>query len=164
MTPFFAHPTPEDGKVIAFAIDIHLGLLPATVVVKPECLTPGFVNVEYMEALLSHLTPGHPQLPPETPRPYRVSVPRVSLVPLSLLHPLMVSPFLLLATVWHMMHTKAYAMGMNQQVAQLLDWLRAATVDPQLGIAALTSVDLVDATLPQRQGIRMSPVPPPPHH
>ena len=35
-TPSFAQPKPEDGKVLAFARDIRLGLLPATVVVNPE--------------------------------------------------------------------------------------------------------------------------------
>ena len=77
----------------------------------------------------------------------------------------MVSPFLAPATVWHMMHAKSETMGMIQRVAPFLDWLRAATVDPQQGIAALTSVDLADTTLVQRQGIRMRliPLPPPTH-
>ena len=34
VTPSFAQPTPEDGKFLAFARDIQLGLLPATMVVK----------------------------------------------------------------------------------------------------------------------------------
>ena len=75
----------------------------------------------------------------------------------------MVSPFLAPATVWNMMHAKPDSMGMTQRVALFLDWSRAATVDPQQGIATLTSVDLTDATLAQRQGVRMSlaPLPPP---
>ena len=77
----------------------------------------------------------------------------------------MVYPFLAPATAWYMMHTKADNMRMTQWVAPFLDWLRAATVDPQQGIAALTSVDLADTTLVQRQGIRMRliPLPPPTH-
>ena len=39
VTPFFAQPTPKDGKVLAFARDIGLGLLQDTVVVQPEWLT-----------------------------------------------------------------------------------------------------------------------------
>ena len=74
----------------------------------------------------------------------------------------MVSPFLAPDTEWHMMHAKADAMGMTQQVAPFLDWLRVATVDPHQGIAALTSMELADATLAQRQGIRKNLVPPPP--
>ena len=35
-TQSFVQPIPEDGKVLAFARDIHLGILPATVVVQPE--------------------------------------------------------------------------------------------------------------------------------
>ena len=35
-TPSFARPTPEDGKVLAFARDIWLGQLPGTVVMLPE--------------------------------------------------------------------------------------------------------------------------------
>ena len=35
VTPSFSQPTPEDGKVPAFAGDIRLDLLPATVMVHP---------------------------------------------------------------------------------------------------------------------------------
>ena len=59
-----------------------------------------------------------------------------------------------------MIHAKADAMGMTHQVAPFLDWLRAATIDLLQGIAALTSVDLSDANMAQRQGIRTILVPP----
>ena len=113
---------------------------------------------------MARLAPGHMHLPPDTPRPNRVSVPRASLTPLYLVHPLMISPFQAPETTWHMIHAKADAMGMNQRVAPLLDWLREATVDLQKGIATLTIVDLVDATLAHRQEIRtrLAPLPPPP--
>ena len=39
LTPYFAQPAPEDGKFLAFARNIRLGLLPATVVVQPEWFT-----------------------------------------------------------------------------------------------------------------------------
>ena len=100
-----------------------------------------------MEALLTRLAPIHPCLPQDTPRTDRVSVPQSSLSPLSLVHSMMVSPFLFPATTWHMMHAKSNTMGMTQRVAPFLYWLRAATVDPLQGISALTSVDLADATL-----------------
>ena len=115
-----------------------------------------------MQALMSRLAPGNPRLPPETPRPDRISVPRASLDPLSLVHLLIVSPFLAPETVWHMINAKSDAMGMIQQVAPFLDWLRAAMVDTQQGIATLTRVNLTYATLAQRQGIRTRLVPPPP--
>ena len=79
---------------------------------------------------MARLTHRNPCLPLETPRPNRVSLPRESLAPLSLVHLLMVSPFLAPATAWHMMHAKANAMGMTQWVAPFLYWLRAVTVDP----------------------------------
>ena len=41
-------------------------------------------------------------------------------------------------------------MGTTQRMAPFLDWLREATIEPLQGIAALTSVDLADATLEQR--------------
>ena len=41
----FNQPTPEDRRVLAFARDISLRLLLATVVVKPEWLTPEDGNV-----------------------------------------------------------------------------------------------------------------------
>ena len=84
VTPSFAQPTPEIRKVLAFARDIRLGLLPATVVVKPECLTLGEVNVPQasdLEDLIERLAPGHPYLPPDTQRPERVSAPWAYLTP-----------------------------------------------------------------------------------
>ena len=153
VTPSFAQPTPEDGKALTFSQYIRIGLLPETVVVKLEWLTLREFNVPQaadMGALMSHLSPGHPRLPPETPRPYTVSVSRASLAPLSLVHLMMVSPFFAPATACHMMHAKADAIGMTQQVAPFLYWSRAATVDPLQGSAALASVYLADATLAQR--------------
>ena len=61
-----------------------------------------------------------------------------------------------------MMHAKSDAMGMTQQVVPFLDWLRAGTIDPLQGIAALTNVELSDATLAHRQRVRTILVPPPP--
>ena len=150
VTPSFSHPTPQDGKVLTFTRDIHIGFLPATVVVKSQWITLGAVTVPQavdMEALMAHLAPKHPHLPPYTPRLDTVSVTQASLAPLSLLHPMMVSPFLFPETTWHMMHAKSNTMVMTQRVAPFLYWLRAATVDPLQGISALTSVDLSDATL-----------------
>ena len=124
VTPSFAQSTLEDGKVLIFAGDIRLGLVPATLVVNPECLTLGEVNfpqAEDMDDLMARLAPVHPRLTLETPRPNRVSVTQASLSPLSLVHPRMVSPFLAPATAWNMMHTKANAMGMTQRVAPFLD-------------------------------------------
>ena len=64
-----------------------------------------------------------------------------------------------------MIHAKADAVGMTQQVAHFLDWLRATTVDPHQGIAALVSVDLYDSTMAQWNGIRtrLAPLPTPTH-
>ena len=134
MTPSFAQLTPEGKKVLAFSQYIRLGQLPATVVVRPEWLTQIEVTVPRttnMEALLGCLAPGHPRLDADTQNPERVSVQRAYLSPLSLVHPLMVSLFLSPLTAWHMMHMKDDAMGITQRVAPFMDWLRAATVDPQ---------------------------------
>ena len=71
VTPSFAQPTPEDLKVLTFARDTHLGLLPDTVVVQPERITPSEMAVPPvadMEALLDLLAPGHLRIPLETPR------------------------------------------------------------------------------------------------
>ena len=59
-----------------------------------------------------------------------------------------------------MMHAKADAVGMTQQVEHFLDWLRATTVDPHQGIDALTSMDLYDSTMAQWNGIRTRLAPP----
>ena len=77
-------------------------------------------------------------------------MPRSSLAPLSLVHPLMVSSFLELVTVWYMMHAKSDAMGMTQWVEPFLDWLGVATIEPLQVIAALTGVDLADSMLAQQ--------------
>ena len=74
-----------------------------------------------MEALLGRLDLENPRLAAETQRPERVSFPRVSLSPLSLVHPLMVSPFMLPSTTWHMMHTKAYTLGVTHWVTQFME-------------------------------------------
>ena len=95
-----------------------------------------------MEAALACLAPEHPRLAGDTARPERVSVPLLSLSPLSLAQPLMVAPFLSPLNVWHKMHAKIEAMGITQRVILFVEWLRAATVEPQKGINALTSVDL----------------------
>ena len=60
------------------------------------------------------------------------------------------------------MHAKADDMGMTQQVALFLDWLRVGRIEPQKGIATLNRVELANSTLAQSQGIRTSLVPPPP--
>ena len=107
VTLSFAQPTPEDRKVLDFTRDIRLGLLPATVVLQPEWLTPSamaLLPVADMEALLARLAPGQPRLSQDTPITERVYVPQASLSPLSLVHPLMVSLVLVPATTWHMMH------------------------------------------------------------
>ena len=54
--PSFAQPTQEEKKVLAFARDIRIGLLPATVVVYPECLTPGEVAVPQETEMETWLT------------------------------------------------------------------------------------------------------------
>ena len=114
--------------------DIRLGLLPATVVVQPEWLAPEEVGVPRatdMEVLIARLALGYTWLPADTPWPERVSVPRSYLAPLYLVHPLMVSPNLAPATLWHMMHAMSNEVGTKQGVSPFLDWLRATTVKPQ---------------------------------
>ena len=66
-----------------------------------------------MEALIASLVLEHPWLHADTLRPERVSVPQSSLAPLSLMHLLMVSPFLAPAISWHLMHAKADEMGLT---------------------------------------------------
>ena len=51
-----------------------------------------------MDTLLVRLATVHPSLPPDTPITDRVSITQASLVPLSLVHLLMVYPFLAPAT------------------------------------------------------------------
>ena len=158
VTPSFAQPTPESMKVLAFARDIRLGLLPDTVVVQPEWITPEDVTVPqvaYMETLLTRLFPGNPCLPLDTPRTDTFSLPRASPNPLSLVNPLIVSPFPgAVNRVAYDAH-KNDALG-TQRGERFLDWLRAVMIDPLKGIADLTSMDLADAALAQKQGIRTS--------
>ena len=113
VTPSFSQPTVRSSPSRE---DIRLGILPEAVVVQPEWLAPEEVAVPRatgMEALIARLALGHPWIPADTPRPERVSVPRSSLALLSLVQPLIVSPFLSPATLWYMMHTKYNAVGMK---------------------------------------------------
>ena len=64
-----------------------------------------------MEALFALFAPGHPSLAVDNQSPERVSAPWASLSPFSLVHLLMVSPFLSSSTSWHMMHAKSNAIG-----------------------------------------------------
>ena len=111
------------------------------------------------------LAPVHPRMAAYTQSPERVCILQDYLVPLTPVHLLMVSKYLSPSSAWHMMHTKAEAMGMTPCVASFMDWLRAETVAPQQGIAALTIVDLYDSTMAQWNGIRtrLAPLPPPMH-
>ena len=122
----------------------------------------GSSQVAERETLLARLTPGHTCLPPDIPRTQSVSLPWAYLSPLSLVHLLMVSLFMALSTLWHMMHAKSDSMRMNERLAPYLHWFRAATIEPLQGIAALTSVELADATLAKKQRITTSLVPPTP--
>ena len=150
VTPSFARPTPEDGKVPALASYIQLGQLPASVVMIPEWLEPSKVELlqeEDTKAELSRLPHGTPKLPEETHRPERVSVPLVSMAPLYLVHLLMAATFLSPTNVWHMMHAKEDAMGIAERVIMFMQWLRETTIAPQQGINALTIMDIANATL-----------------
>ena len=152
VTLSFAQTTQEDRKFLAFAREIRLDLLPDMVVVQPDWLTPSDVAVPpaaEMEALLARLASVHNRQPQDTQRAERVSIPWASLAPVSLVHLMMVPPFLAPATAGHMMHAKADAMGMNQRVAPFLDWFKVKTIEPLQGIAALTNAYLADVTLAQ---------------
>ena len=100
-----------------------------------------------MEAALAHLVPGRNRLAEDTPRPERISVTQTSQAPISLVYLLMLDPFLLPSNTCHTMNAKADAMGITQRVTSFMDCLRTATGKTQQGIAALTSVDLVDTML-----------------
>ena len=153
VTPSFTKPTPEDSKVLAFTQDIRLGQLPARVVVLLEWLTSSKVSVQRTsdtEAELAHLSPGHPMLAADNPQPDRFSVTQDSLAPLSLVNPLMVFPFLPPSNTWYMMHAKADTMRITQWVTPFMAWLRVKTVEPQKGIATLTSVYLAKTIMDQR--------------
>ena len=71
----------------------------------------------------------------------------------------MVSPFLAPKTLWHMMYTKADAVGMTQRVEPFLDCMGATTVEHQQGIADLIIAEFANSTMAQRKGIMTSLVP-----
>ena len=84
----------------------------------------------------------------------RVSVPWASVSPISLVHSLMVAPFLSPSNIWHIMHTKADKIGITQRVTPFTEWLREATINPQKEIIALTRMELADSIMDQRQWIK----------
>ena len=163
MTPSSAQPTPEDGKVLAFAKRYLPWTAPDHGSRPDGVACPRRIHGPAYDIDGGASGTPHPRLAVDTQQPDRVSVLWVSLSPLSLFHLLIVSPFLSPSNVWHIIHAKANLMGITQQVAPFMDWMRAETVEPQQGIASLTSMDLADSTLAQRQGIRTTQVPPPLH-
>ena len=75
-----------------------------------------------MDTLLVRLAPVHSILPLDTPITDRVSIPQAYLVPISLVHPLMVSPFLAPSTEWHVIHAKSRRHG-DDPAGGTVPWL-----------------------------------------
>ena len=111
-----------------------------------------------MEAMLSRLPPGTQRLPAATHKPEWVTAPLSAIAPPppTLIHSLTAAPFLSLTNTWHMMKMKSEATRIAQRVTPIMQWLRSTTIVLQQVINALTSVDLLDAMMDQRQEIRTS--------
>ena len=97
VTPFFARATPEDGTVLVFARDVRLGHLMTTVKVKTEWLMVEEVAdplvVDMYQALVSTGSEAS-RLPDMTATSNNFAVAKVTIAPLSLVHPLLMPPFL----------------------------------------------------------------------
>ena len=109
VNPYFARTTPEDGKVLAFARDVRLVNLPATVETDPAWLDLEERDVPreaYMVDVLTIIWPGMTRIPGNITKSERVQSPLVSATLFSLAHPLMVAPFLPPSNMWHMIDEK----------------------------------------------------------
>ena len=152
----------------AFALDIPLGQLPATVDTDPAWLNLDKREVPResdTEDALSRLPIVTHRPTDNTPKTDRVRLTLVSITPLSLIHPLMAAPFLSLANVWHLPNAKAQAIEIAQRVEPFIQLIRVCTVAPPRSINALTRIYTADSTLDQWKETRTCLIPtltPPP--
>ena len=106
--PSCAQPSPEYGRVLAFVRYIRLGQIPSMVAIlkvfldEDNCDNPEDIG---LYQVIMHLTPETPRLPPETGNPDRFCFLLASLDLVSLIHLILASPFLLSASVWHLIYT-----------------------------------------------------------
>ena len=92
----------------------------------------------------------------------QVNVPRVSINPLSLFHPLHVSSFLFPTSVWYLLATRARHLGKAYKVRHLLEWLLFITIHGQEAIDMFYILYLKDITLKECQVLKQELVLPPP--
>ena len=87
----FAHATPEDENIIAFSQDICKRQIPASVETPDQWLEAREVTASSSLELQSDLlvAPPGPLPPPTTPRPETFRTTKVSIVPVSLVAPLL---------------------------------------------------------------------------
>ena len=118
-----------------------------------------------LEQSLARLPPGTPLLALDVATPDKVHVPLISIASISLIHPLLASPFLSQKNTWNLLATISQSLGMMHKLGPFMTWLQASTVNPPLTVNALESSDLADSNLQQRQDISQAfvPAPPPPH-
>ena len=117
---------------------------------------------------LDSLPRGVSTLETATPATALINAPMVLIAPLKLVYPLLASPFLTPARVWHLLNFRNTALGCTKDVEPFFDWLRFYMWQPEWEIVGLTSVDLSDTMLQQRQALVEQLVPepllPPPTH
>ena len=151
--------------MLAFARDIRLGMLPATVEVKPDCLTVRDVpapTVAELNTALATTGPGVTRLPEDTAALDTVAVCKTAIALLSLVHLLLGSPFLTPINAWNLVAARATCLGLEHRVTPLLHWLRAQTSANAEAVDALSRVALADPTLQARKELRDMIIPSPP--
>ena len=138
------------GKVLAFARDIRLGILPTNVEFKAKRQTMQDVATPTIAELDSDLATtglGTPILPVGTAASDAVAVANITITPLALVHLLSRSPFFTPINAWNLIAASAVSLGLDGRVMPLLHWLQDQTSAHAEAVDAFSSIDLANATL-----------------
>ena len=165
MIPSFTCATPEDGAVLVFPRNDRLRILPTTVEVQEDWLSVQDVvtpTATELDAALAVTGPFAPRLPEVNAASDTVAVAKITLAPLTMVHPLQRSPLLTPLNAWNLIAMRAVSLGLEHRVTPLLCWLRSQTSAHTKAVNALPSIDLSNSTFQARQELRDKIIPPPP--
>ena len=82
-----------------------------------------------------------------------INVPMVLIAPPELIYPLLASPFLTPSSTWHLLTSRAKALGCTEYVKPFFAWMRFYMRPPVWAIIGLKIIDLSDTTLRKYQAV-----------
>ena len=115
-----------------------------------------------LDVALADTGPGTARIPEATASPETVASVNITIDPLTLVHPLLRSPFLTPVKAWNLIPVRAASLVLERRVTSLLHCIRDQTSSHAKAVDALSSVDLTNLTLQVRQELKDKIIPPPP--